>query len=87
MLKPGGSAGAHGLLRPPAATAEGLPSPQQIHLDQHRPPALPLGTEGMDSEGGSSHGSSLTHEDEALIMQQLSHLKVRTEFVFPNASR
>jgi len=53
-----------------------LPTPQQIHLDQHRPCSLPLGIENnMDSEGSSSHSSSLT-QDDTLMLQQLPHLRV-----------
>lgn len=60
---------------PPSAMGL-LPTPQQLHLDQHRPSSLPLGIENnMDSEGSSSHSSSLT-QDDTLMFQQLAHLRV-----------
>jgi hypothetical protein len=60
---------------PPSAMGL-LPTPQQVHLDHHRPASLPLGIENnMDSEGSSSHSSSLT-QDDTLMFQQLAHLRV-----------
>jgi len=60
---------------PPSAMGL-LPTPQQVHLDHHRPSSLPLGIENnMDSEGSSSHSSSLT-QDDTLMFQQLAHLRV-----------
>jgi hypothetical protein len=50
-----------------------LSTAQKPH-EKHRSPWLPFGADNLDSEGGSSHTSSLTHD--GTMVQQTSEVQV-----------